>query len=236
MKRFQTSCTITTVNTIAFAVAEMVEKQKSDDKTLNLFGSKIKEKADAQSIAIKKDRVYSGLDVLDSQRDTLWKTTIDIVSAYKKNPVETLSQAAILIYPIVEKYGKKITRVAYDEETAYLKSAQTDLSAPNVAEAVKVLPGLDETLEKLWAKNAEFEGQTASFVSQNAIDEKNATILKKDLVSLINSLVSYVEAVGAVRDDLKEFGKELEARIERANAHCKSHPRRRYRYGRYLKN
>ena len=60
MSYFKYNSTITTVNTIAFAVAEMVEKQKSDDKTLNLFGSKIKEKADAQSIAIKKTACTQG--------------------------------------------------------------------------------------------------------------------------------------------------------------------------------
>ena len=218
MNYFKYNSTVAATNTVALAVVDLVEKQKSDDKTFNLFGTKIKEFAQAQTVAIKKDRVYSGLDVLDAERDSLWKAAIDIISAYKKNPVKEISDAAEKIFPIVEKYGKKITRVTYDEETAYLKSAQTDFSAEDAAAAIKVLPGLSETLENLWAKNADFEAQTASFVSTSANSEKSATSLRKELVSLINSFITYVDVVGVVRSDLLGFSKELQSRIDRANA------------------
>lgn len=218
MNYFKYNSTVAATNTVALAVVDLVEKQKSDDKTFNLFGTKIKELAQAQTVAIKKDRVYSGLDVLDAERDSLWKAAIDIISAYKKNPVKEISDAAEKIFPIAEKYGKKITRVTYDEETAYLKSAQTDFSAEGAAAAIKVLPGLSETLENLWAKNADFEAQTASFVSTSANSEKSATSLRKELVSLINSFITYVDVVGVVRSDLLGFSKELQSRIDRANA------------------
>ena len=218
MNYFKYNSTVAATNTVALAVVDLVEKQKSDDKTFNLFGTKIKELAQAQTVAIKKDRVYSGLDVLDAERDSLWKAAIDIISAYKKNPVKEISDAAEKIFPIAEKYGKKITRVTYDEETAYLKSAQTDFSAEGAAAAIKVLPGLSETLENLWAKNADFEAQTASFVSTSANSEKSATSLRKELVSLINSFITYVDVVGVVRSDLLAFSKELQSRIDRANA------------------
>ncbi|MBQ3826498.1 MAG: hypothetical protein II811_10230 [Spirochaetaceae bacterium] len=218
MNYFKYNSTVAATNTVALAVVDLVEKQKSDDKTFNLFGTKIKELAQAQTVAIKKDRVYSGLDVLDAERDSLWKAAIDIIGAYKKNPVKEISDAAEKIFPIAEKYGKKITRVTYDEETAYLKSAQTDFSAEGAAAAIKVLPGLSETLENLWAKNADFEAQTASFVSTSANSEKSATSLRKELVSLINSFITYVDVVGVVRSDLLGFSKELQSRIDRANA------------------
>ena len=218
MKGFNYSSPIGLVNTTAFAVSEIVKAAKSEDATFNLFGAKIEEKAQAQSAAIKKDRVYSGLDVIDSARDSSWRDAMDLVLLFKKNPVKTLKEAAVALSAIFAKYGKDITKASYDDETAYLESAKTDFSTDSAQNAIQAIPGLAEILADVWAKNDEFKAQTAQFVAAEAVSSKSATVLKKEIVSLINGLVSYVDAVSLVRDDLKAVGSELESRIARANA------------------
>ena len=218
MKNLNQNCSIGTVNTVAESLSDLIAKSGSKDATFLLFGKKLGELSTTQNTAIKKDRIYSELDPLDSERDSLWRAAFDMAAMYKKNPVKTIQEGAAVVCPIFEKYGRGIAKKAYDEESAYITSAQTDLSAESAAAAVKKLPGLSEVLENLWAKNSAFKAKTAAFLSSKAVNTTSASALKKEIVSLVNALIAYVDSVGFVRDDLKGFEKELSERIARANA------------------
>lgn len=164
--------------------------------------------------AIKKDKIPSNLETLDAKRDALVRTLKALLQAASLHPDKEVQAAGKSGKTIFDKYGLKIIRASYEEETTYLRSMFADLDA--IATEVKAISGLEETIESLKAAQEAFEAEYSAYSKALASSGKSATEIKKELITALNSgLLPYIDAVSLVNDAYKPLKSELETILAR---------------------
>ena len=117
--------------------------------------------------AIKKDKIPSNLETLDSKRDALVRTLKALLQAASLHPDKDVQAAGKSGKAIFDKYGLKIIRASYEEETTYLRSMFADLDA----------------ISKALASS----GKSATEIKKELITALNSGLLPYiDAVSLVN--------------------------------------------------
>lgn len=164
--------------------------------------------------AIKKDKIPSNLEKLDANRDAFVRTLKALLQAASLHPDKDVQAAGKSGKAIFDKYGLKIVRASYEEETTYLRSMLADFDA--IEADLKVISGLEETIASLKASQDAFEAEYAAYTKALASSGKSATDIKKELITALNSgLLPYIDAVCLVNDAYKPLKSELETILER---------------------
>ena len=218
MKRVDSKKANTTIDTFALAAAEILSPLAEKDENVAFILAKISDGQKALNTAIKRDKVYSGLDEADSARDAVLKKIDATLAGLAAIPVPEISAAAEKIGTVWKKYTLAIASEAYDRESSLIESFYADV-APLSAD-VKALPGFQILLDSLRAAEDDFKAKEAAYTKAQSGGAKSATAVKKDLVQFINSCaLPYIEAMCFIKGDLfSPVASELESRITRTNS------------------
>ena len=162
--------------------------------------------------AIKKDKIPSNLEALDSSRDKNLRAINALIAAAVAHPDSSIESAGKEAKAIFSKYGMKISRSPYEDESTYIRSMLQDFSP--IASSTKLISGFDETLSALQSSEDDFEKEYAAYMKAISSASKSATDIKKELVTALNSgLLPYIEAVCLVNDGYKPLKDEIEVLI-----------------------
>ena len=166
------------------------------------------------TFSIKKDKISSTLEKADGERDVCIRTISALIQAAVLHPDAKIREAGTAAKAVFDKYGVKITRAKYEEESTYVRSLLTDFSA--IAAPVKAISGLNETILSLKGAEEVFEAEYAAYAKALSNASKSATAIKKELVLLLNSgLLPYIDAVSLVNDAYKPLQSEIETILSR---------------------
>lgn len=171
--------------------------------------------------AIKSDKAQSDLDKADANRDAQIHALSKIITGYASIPIENLAKSGAALKKIFDKYGLKITRESYANESSLIESMLMDLGAESVKSDVEALQGVAETIAALRGAQDAFNKARLEYDTAKANDKAcaNATEVKKSLLAVINDkLVTYLNAM-IVADNAKygQFAGMVEAEINRVN-------------------
>lgn len=170
------------------------------------------------SDAMKKTRISSRLDELDSARDLYIRNLGDIYTGYAALPFEDMAQAARKKLDVYIKHGgKAISRLPNAKETAIIDSFLTEVTALNS----ELLKGVPETEQLLADAQSAYKAEVLSYneLLSDAKTEKSAYEMKKPMLSLLNEqILPYVQAMAGTRKgDYDALMRKLDTLIANAN-------------------
>ncbi len=218
MKRLDIRKANTAIDTFALNTVDLATPIAEKDSNMFFIKGKVSKLQINLNTAIKRDKVYSGLDEADAARDDVLKKIDATLNGLAAIPVAEISEAAAKILPVWKKYGMAIVGEAYEKESSLIESFYSDVV--KMEAEIKALPGFQTLLDDLRAKEDDFKAKTNAFLKNKAEGAKSATEIKKELVTFINScLLPYTEAMLFINPELyQSFAAELEVRITRTNA------------------
>jgi len=218
MKRLNPNRASTAIDTFALNTVDLATPIAEKDSNMHFIKGKVSKLQINLNTAIKRDKVYSGLDEADAARDDVLKKIDATLNGLAAIPVAEISEAAAKILPVWKKYGMAIVGEAYEKESSLIESFYSDVV--KMEAEIKALPGFQTLLDDLRAKEDDFKAKTNAFLKNKAEGAKSATEIKKELVNFINScLLPYTEAMLFINPELyQSFAAELEVRITRTNA------------------
>jgi len=128
----------------------------------------VKTARDAFSAGMLKDHAASGKKELDTVRDTLVSGFIKAVRAEQLFPHsdETAKTALKAMVLAVNKYGKNISRLPYDEESAAIDNLVADVEATDLTPLDGT--GLTRWIAPLKTANSQFKATVQEYVSDLA--------------------------------------------------------------------
>ena len=219
MKKLNPNVRVADVDTFSDALVVLHKGAGIADANLDAMMARISALSDALTTAIKRDKVYSGLEEADAVRDEAILALDALLSGYAVVPLAAVSEKAKKLKAVFDKYGKAITRAKYDEESSYIESLLQDFAAAMSAEESESLTGYQELVAKLRAAEDDFKAKTAAYVKAGATVNESASAVKKQLTSFINgTFIPYLASVSGISDAYTGFALEVAARIERVNA------------------
>lgn len=223
MKKLNPNTRITEADSLTDSLVDLFAKQEGlvGDSFLTGLFDKIKIRSQNLTTAIKRTKVISALDELDTKRDEIVRALGNILTGYASLPIENKKSAAKSLLEIYDKYGRAITSENYATESSLIESMLEDFGSPAISEHVLALEGVAETLKSLREAENAFKQANSEYVQDTAssANEESAIAIKKDLVTLINEkLVPYLDTMTmASPEKYSEFAKHIEIEIGRTN-------------------
>lgn len=175
--------------------------------------------------AINRAKAISDLEEKDEIRDTKVRAIYYLIMGYLHNPEAALKTAAEEVDQVFSRYGVEIVQDSYSNESGFINSMLTDLSAEDLQSSIAALPGLSQAISELQTAQTIFETARLAYEKEAAQDanEENATSLKQVVVSIINErLVVYLRAMVTI-DEAKygEFTNTINKIIDDNNEEVK---------------
>lgn len=201
----------------ALSLVEAAKKSEVSGEDFDLLLTRAQNIANNTVSAIKRDKVYSGLEDVDNVRDALIRDIKAVLRGCSAMPDDAIKTGARELSAIFDKYTTTITRAKYEEESTYIRSMLGDFGAEKLAAAVKVVPGFSDLVSKLKAAQDDFDAKYSEYMKARANSEKSATELKKELLEVVNAgILPYIDAVSLVNDGAKKLKAEAEQLLSHA--------------------
>ena len=196
--------------------------EKLGDKSAAAFYGELKTATDDASAATNQDKNTEGLEKADAVRDEAWKTVGKVLEGYSYSVIAELRSHGQPLFAAFDKYGYGVARLNLLSETAKINSFKGDVSTPEMTAHAKALAGAAEALDALFAANDNLEAinKRNTEAAKDAKGKKNATDLKKDIVSIINSkILPFLTLTSqTVGGDYAELNALTSAEIAKVNA------------------
>lgn len=164
--------------------------------------------------AILQDKVLSGMEAADGERDKAITALGKALAGYAALPIPAKQAAAEPLLAVYEKYSKAgITKANYTSESSMTESLLEDLATASLVANVSALEGVAEAIAAIRAAQDAFTAANDAYVAASA------SSLKKPLLSAINEkLVPYLTAMQIANNaDCAAFAASVEAEITRIN-------------------
>ena len=170
----------------------------------------------ALTTAVRQDAATSTLDDADGVRDEAIRALGALLTGYAAIPIAAKRAAAEALKERFDKYGVKITKESYANESSLIESLLEDLVA--LPDDIAALDGVSEAIAALRAAQDAFNAASDEYTAAKTGKGESATALKKPLVAAINDrFVPYLTAVGTT-EAYKDFAAKVEAEIGKINA------------------
>lgn len=224
MDKLKSTCRITEVDDTSDMLLKIYGESQavSDDKFLQSIFADMKPLSDQITSAIKQDKAQSTLDEADVVRDNAVVALSNLLTGCSTMPVEKLAKSGIALKTVFDKYGVKITRESYVNESSLIESLLKDLDDQSLKSDIAALQGVGETIEALRSAQDAFNRARLDYEAAKAENSVavSATELKKPILALINDkLVPYLNImVIAEPDKFSVFAGRVSETIDRANA------------------
>ncbi len=149
----------------------------------------------------RKTGITESLLEADSLRDNTFTGFNTVLKGMTYFPDDTISQSAIAITDVVEKYGKQIQRLPQREETAVLINLIEDLKSEQYTPKV-IATGLTAWVEQLEQTNNEFENLYTQRTEKEAqfivgLTKTERENMQKMFVKLCQTINAYAFLEGA---------------------------------------
>ncbi|MGD9994256.1 MAG: DUF6261 family protein [Salinivirgaceae bacterium] len=192
---------------VAATSTRIVEAYKSSGLTTdaylpNMFTT-LESRTNALTAAIRRTKAESELETKDEGRDRPTRALIFLIKAYTAHPDAEIRAAALKLEKVIDKYGLKIISESFATESALVNSLLGDFAAPELQEAIALLPSCAEILASLQTAQTAFDTARVAYEAERAREgtQANASELKKEVLALINDkVVPYLRAMEAVND------------------------------------
>ncbi len=187
-------------------VSSFLEKENLETlqltKVAEEFNQTLKVLEDALTQA-RKTGITESLLKVDNLRDNTFTGFATVLKGMTYFPDDTISQSAIAITDVVEKYGKKIQRLPQREETAVLINLIEDLKSEEYTAKVTAT-GLTAWIEKLEQLNNEFENLYTQRTEKEAqfvvgLTKTERENMQSVFVKLCQTINSYAFLEGATK-------------------------------------
>ncbi|WP_297100181.1 DUF6261 family protein [uncultured Draconibacterium sp.] len=159
------------------------------------------------SASINRIKAESNLEEKDEERDEPLRSLFYLVAGFLHHPDAAIRAAAEKVNAVIERYGMGITKESYAIESSLITSMLTDLSSPEMQEAIALLSGCAEIIAALQAAQTAFETARIAYEEEKAQEstEQTASEIKVEVLKLVNEkIVIYLRAMEVV--DVETFG------------------------------
>ncbi len=160
--------------------------------------AQIEEKSVALSVAIKKESVISKLDELDGLRDDTIRDLRSALAGYASLRTAEIKESAEQLLAIFDRYGLKIVKENFSEESGHIESMLRDFSEAPAKALVEKLGGIKEILQELQERQSAFNTERVAYEKTLSVQgaTASASVLKKPLLELLNAkLLSFLTAM-----------------------------------------
>lgn len=159
------------------------------------------------SASINRLKAESNLEEKDEERDEPLRSLFYLVAGFLHHPDAAIRAAAEKVNAVIERYGMGITKESYAIESSLITSMLTDLSSPEMQEAIALLSGCAEIIAALQSAQTAFETARIAYEEEKAQEstEQTASEIKVEVLKLVNEkIVIYLRAMEVV--DVETFG------------------------------
>ena len=177
----------------------------SEDETLSSFINDVKTILQKMTEAQKREKPISHSKEADRERDFEWRRVKRVISGYASNALEEIAEHGKALLAVFETIGSDAA------------------NKKNAAEShIDALPGMRETLEKLYEAHENFISLDVEFIQKSAaLDGKlSSTALKKQLIFEMNThILPYLRVMSIAKPDMfAVFSRAVAKSVNRANA------------------
>lgn len=164
------------------------------------------------SQAMKKDIV----------RDTLAVVFFGLVDNYRDYPDTDIATAARGLYNNVERF-RGLQSMKLGEESNAMKNLLSELKSATNQGYIAAIPTLGKLVTALEAAEADFTAANVAYFTTIAGKGPTASELKKQLISVINSISSFVSVLATIdAETYGEFSKYVDLVIDRVNRNVRA--------------
>lgn len=200
MKKLSTKIRISELADVSARLVALFKGEKSlaEDVFLKPLFAQIEEKSVALSVAIKKESVISKLDELDGLRDDTIRDLRSALAGYASLRTAEIKESAEQLLAIFDRYGLKIVKENFSEESGHIESMLRDFSEAPAKALVEKLGGIKEILQELQERQSAFNTERVAYEKTLSVQgaAASASVLKKPLLELLNAkLLSFLTAM-----------------------------------------
>ncbi len=200
MKKLSTKIRISELADVSARLVALFKGEKSlaEDVFLKPLFAQIEEKSVALSVAIKKESVISKLDELDGLRDDTIRDLRSALAGYASLRTAEIKESAEQLLAIFDRYGLKIVKENFSEESGHIESMLRDFSEAPAKALVEKLGGIKEILQELQERQSAFNTERVAYEKTLSVQgaTASASVLKKPLLELLNAkLLSFLTAM-----------------------------------------
>lgn len=187
------------------------------DPNLPKIMSEIEDLSQEITIAIRRDKIQTGLSHLDQMRDQAISHLFTIIAGYTAFPDPQKQEAAQALMAVTAKY-KGIRNEVYAAKSVLIESMLHDFSADSKLEKIALLDGVQIRIDELRAVQDEFYKENDQINLQAMNKGRTASVIKSPLLTAINDkLIAYLGVTQAF-DGYQEFIQLCELEINKVNA------------------
>jgi len=212
----------TEIDTLSDAIIRFfkADKEAQNDEFLSSTIGELELLSAKITTAILQDKRLSTLQTADGERNKAIKTLGTVLNGYAALPIESKKAQAVPLKAIFDKYAKgRITRESYAAKSSLIESMLVDFAAAPLAENIKGLEGVAESIALIRTAQDNFTKANIDFLDATVNRGESATSFNRQIALLINEkLIPYLNAM-LISDNAKcaDFAKNIEEEIRRIN-------------------
>lgn len=194
----------------------------SEDETLSSFINDVKTILQKMTEAQKREKPISHLAQADKERDFEWRRVKRVISGYASNALEEIAEHGKALLGVFETIGSEAASKKNAAETGLIESFRQKLNNSEMQSHIDALPGMRETLEKLYEAHENFIALDVDFIQKTAAyqNKLSSTVLKKQLLFEMNThILPYLRVMSISKPDMfAVFSRAVSKSVKRANA------------------
>ena len=194
----------------------------SEDETLSSFINDVKTILQKMTEAQKREKPISHSKEADRERDFEWRRVKRVISGYASNALEEIAEHGKALLAVFETIGADAANKKNAAETGLIESFRQKLNNSEMQSHIDALPGMRETLEKLYEAHENFISLDVEFIQKSAALESklSSTALKKQLIFEMNThILPYLRVMSIAKPDMfAVFSRAVAKSVNRANA------------------
>jgi hypothetical protein len=209
-------------STIVAIINALIESGITTDSYLNSVTKEITEDTEQFSEAINRDKSYAVLNPIDEKRDNLLRILFMDTETKTLYPDKEISESALIVKGVIDRYGLKIISKPYNEETADIDSLINDLENPEIKAAISKLGTLADIIDQIKIVANEWKAAVYKQADnkEELLSKPSATKLKNSIVDTINNdLLIYIAGMAKCKpEEYGELNKRIRVIIEEHNS------------------
>ncbi|MCT4640526.1 MAG: DUF6261 family protein [Bacteroidales bacterium] len=209
-------------STIVAIINALIESGITTDSYLNSVTEEITENTEQFSEAINRDKSYAVLNPIDEKRDNLLRILFMDTETKTLYPDKEISESALIVKGVIDRYGLKIISKPYNEETADIDSLINDLENPEIKAAISKLGTLADIIDQIKIVANEWKAAVYKQAEnkEELLSKPSATKLKNSIVDTINNdLLIYIAGMAKCKpEEYAELNKRIRVIIEEHNS------------------
>ena len=222
MTRLTQKARITEVDALSDSLITLYQAASAlaDDTFLQGAFAQLAQLSASITTAIKQSAAVSTLDEADTARDDAIRSLSALLKGYRAFPQPAKRQAAEAVSAVFEKYGVKITKESYANQSSLTESLLEDLAAPALSAPIAALDGVADSIAAVRSAQDAFAQANAVYVQASVNKGESASSYKKPIVALINDkIAAYLSTMTMVdAERYATFAAQVEKEITRTNA------------------